>query len=81
VRRATRYRRTDAGPQPAAGTLATARGPKYLVVYELDDLAVLDGDWAALMDQHSETSRQMYGAMRNTVRETYELIAERDGSA
>ena len=47
-------------PQPAAGTVAVRRGPKYLVVYELDDVEVLHGDWAEVTARHSELSRAMY---------------------
>src|SRR5262245_32703607 len=74
VRRARRYRRIDDIAQPAPGTLAVSRGPRYLVVYELDDASVLEGEWAEVMAVHSDRSRRMYGAMGNTTREAYELI-------
>jgi hypothetical protein len=80
VKGARRYVRTDDGPQPAPGTVAVRRGPKYLVVYELDDLAVLDGEWSQLMARHSATSHQMYVAMGNTLRDTYQLIGEFAGA-
>lgn len=71
VRRARRYVRYEEAPQPPAGTVTVRRGPKYLVVYELDDVAVLHGEWAELAARHSDLSRAMYPHMTNVVREVF----------
>lgn len=81
VRRARRYVRYDAAPQPAPGTVAAARGPKYLVVYELDDVDVIHGDWAELAARPSELSAAMYPHLTNLVREVFVEIADSDGEA
>jgi hypothetical protein len=73
---ARRFRRNEGAEQPGAGTLDVQRGPKYLVIYELDDLAVLHGEWADLTRHHSDSSRAMYLVMANTLRESYALIGE-----
>lgn len=80
VRRARRYVRYDDAPQPAPGTVAVRRGPKYLVVYELDDVEVLHGDWAELTARHSELSRAMYPHLSNLVREVFVQIGDFPGS-
>ena len=74
VRGARRFVRYDDAPQPAVGTVAAARGPRYVVIYELDDLSVLHGDWAELAAQHSDLSRLMYPHLTNLTREVFELI-------
>lgn len=76
VRGARRFVRSEAAPQPAPGTLGVQRGPKYMVIYDFDDLGVLSREWADLMQHHSDTSRAMYVVMDNTIRETYEQIGE-----
>lgn len=79
VRRARRYVRYDDAPQPPPGTVLARRGPKYLVVYELDDVEVLHGDWAELTARHSELSRAMYPHMTNLLREVFVEIGDFDG--
>jgi hypothetical protein len=76
VRRARRYVRYDDAPQPPPGTVAARRGPKYLVVYELDDVAVLHEGWAAVAARHSELSRAIYPHMTNLVREVFVQIGD-----
>jgi hypothetical protein len=81
VRRARRFVRYEDAPQPAAGTVAARRGPQYLVVYELDDVAVLHGDWAELTARHSDLSRAMYPHLTNLQREVYVQIGDFPGTA
>ena len=71
VRRARRYVRYESSPQPADGTVTAVRGPKYLVVYEFDDIEVLHGAWAELGEDPSAESRRMYPEMSNVVREAF----------
>ena len=79
VRSARRFVRHDDAPQPAPGTVDARRGPQYLVIYELDDLAVLHGAWADLTTVPSERSRLLYPHMTNLTREVFELIGTFDG--
>lgn len=76
VRCAWRFVRRESAPQPPADTVEVQRGAKYMVIYEYDDLGVLEREWGALLEGPSETSRSMYGHMANTLRETYELLGE-----
>lgn len=77
VRRARRYVRHDGAPQPPAGTVDARRGPRYLVVYELDDVAVLEGtEWAEVAGRRSEASLAMYPHLQNLVREVYLQISD-----
>jgi hypothetical protein len=80
VRRARRYVRCEDAPQPAPGTVAPRRGPKYLVVYELDDVEVLHGDWAALTARHSDLSLAMYPHLTNLLREVFVEIGDFPGA-
>lgn len=81
VRRARRYVRYDDAPQPPPGTVAVRRGPKYLVVYELDDVEVLHGDWAELTTRHSALSRAMYPHMSDVLREVFVLRSDVEAEA
>lgn len=76
VRGARRFRRVDDAPQPPTGTIEVDRGPKYLVIYEFDDLDAIHGAWKEIGTRHSARSRRMYAAMSATIRESYELIGE-----
>jgi hypothetical protein len=54
--------------------LDAGRGPKHLVVYELDDVEVLHDDWAELTTRHSELARAIYPHMTNLVPEVFVRI-------
>jgi hypothetical protein len=79
VRRARRYVRYDDAPQPPAGTVAASRGPKYLVIYELDDVDVLHGAWAEVAARRSDVSVAIYPLMTNLVREAFVEIGDFEG--
>lgn len=78
VGRVRRYRRRQqGGPPPGADRLELASAPEYLVIYELDDIGVLDREWAELLaEEPSERSRRMYAAMHGTQRAVYDLVGE-----
>lgn len=78
VARVRRYRRReDREPAPGAERLELSGAPEYLVIYELDDVGVLDREWAELVaGEPSERSLRMYAAMRGTQRQVYDLIGE-----
>ena len=82
VRRARRYVRYDDAPQPAPGTVSARRGPKYLVVYELDDVDLLHRtDWVEVTARHSELSRALYPHMTNLLREVFVQVGDTDDPA
>ena len=68
--------------QPAPDTVSTRRGPKYLVVYDLDDVDLLHrNDWVEVTARHSEISRAMYPHMTNLLREVFVQVGDTDDPA